>query len=76
MLHVTRHSTEECKVLEEYSAKYSEKRPHNEKEARSGGNKKYGKTVKFDDSIEDVKNMVAHDAPIPRKKKEKIWHKF
>ena len=41
------HTSEECKVLKIYSKKYTKRRPHQSKEARSGGKPKRGKTVKF-----------------------------
>ena len=44
-------------------------RPQKQKEARSGGNKKRGKTVKFKGVEKDVDKMIAHDAPIPSKRK-------
>ena len=69
MLHGPGHSMEECKVLKEYSTKYTAQRPNNEREARSGSNKKCGKIVKFDRTTEEMNLMTAHDAPIPRK----IW---
>ena len=46
------------------------KRPHNEREARSGGNKKRVSTVNFDGTKEQVNRMTARDAPIPRKRRE------
>ena len=60
-------STEECKLLKDYSTKYAAQRPHKE-EAWSEGNKKRGKTVQFGGTIEEVNRMTARDAPIPRKK--------
>ena len=39
LLHGTGHSTKECKVLKENSTKYAAQRPHNERKARSCGNK-------------------------------------
>ena len=53
LLHGPGNSTEECKVLMDYSTKYAVQRPHRE-EARSSGNKKRGKTVLFDGTIEEV----------------------
>ena len=67
-LHGLGHSTEECKTPKDYPAKYTAQIPHNEIEALSGGNKKRVKTVKFDDSTEEVNTMTAPDAPIPREK--------
>ena len=58
---------EECKVMKDYSANYATQRPHNEREARSGGYKKRCKTIKFDGTTEEVNITTAHDAPIPRK---------
>ena len=72
MLNGPGHSTEECKVLKDCSAKYAAQRPHNKREARSGGKKKRGNTVKFDGTTEEVNRTTAHDAPIPGKKREKI----
>ena len=40
-----------------------------ENEARSGGKTKRVKSVKFDDSVKEV-NIIEHDDPIPKKKKE------
>ena len=42
LLHIPENSTEECKVLNDYSKRHAVKRPHNEKEACSGGNKLIG----------------------------------
>ena len=75
LLYGPSHFTEECKLLKEYTVNYAAQRPHNEKESRSSGNKKRGKTVKFGGATEEVKNMVAHDALIPRKKKGGIRQK-
>ena len=50
-------------------------RPHNEREARSGGNKKRVSTVNFDGTKEQVNIMTARDAPIPRKTKGKFQAK-
>ena len=69
MLHGPGHSTEGCKVLKDHSAKYDVQRPPNEREARSGGNKKRGKTIKFDGTTEEVNITTAHDTLIPRKMK-------
>ena len=69
MLHGPRHSTEECKVLKEYFAEYSAKRPHIERESRSGA-------VNFYGTIEELNSMTDHDAPIPRKIREKIRYKI
>ena len=71
LLHGPGHSMDECKVLKEYTAKYAAQRSHNEIEARSGGNKKRGKTVKFNGATEEVNRMTDHGASIPRKKKQK-----
>ena len=76
MLHGPGHSTEECKVLKEYSAKYAVQQPHNEKEACSVGNRKRGKTVKIYGATEEVNNMAAHDAPTGRKKNGKTRQKI
>ena len=46
-------------------------KPHKEKETCSDSKKKRGKTVKFDDEMQEVNTMVSNDAPIPRKKKGK-----
>ena len=43
--------------------------PKKDKEVCSGGNKKCGKTVKFDNNMQDVNTMVSHDSPTPREKK-------
>ena len=69
LLHVPGHYKEECKVLKEYSEKYTAQRPH--KEACSGGNKNRGKSVESDGKTQEVNSMVCHTEPIPRKKKEK-----
>ena len=69
MLHGPGQSTEDWKVLKEYSAKYASQRPYNEKESRSGGNKNNGNTVKCDGETQEVNTMVSYDEPIPRKKK-------
>ena len=76
MLHGPGQSTEDWKVLKEYSAKYASQRPYNEKESRSGGNKKSGTTVNLDGVTEEVNNMEDHDAPIRRKGREKSRHKI
>ena len=46
-------------------------RPHNEREARSGGNKKRGNTFKFEGTAEEVNMMTSHDAPISRNEGKK-----
>ena len=67
-VHGPGHSTEDCKVLKEFSKNYAAQRTHKEKEAWSGGNKKRTKTVKFDSQTQEFNTMVYRDAPIPRKK--------
>ena len=47
LLHGPVHSSEECKLPKVYSEKYAAHRPHNEKEACSGGKPKCGKFVKL-----------------------------
>ena len=76
MLHVPRNSTEEYKILKEYCTKYAAQQPHNEREALSGGNKKRGKTIKFNKATEEVNRTTAHDASIPRKMRRKIMQKI
>ena len=71
LVHFPRHSTEECKVLKEYTKKYAVRKPYKDKEAYCGGNKNSGKIVKLDGETQEVNTMVYHDAPIPRKKKGK-----
>ena len=39
LVHGPGHSTEEWKVLKEYSGKYAVQRPHTKKQARSSGKK-------------------------------------
>ena len=63
MLNGPGNSTEECKVLKDYSTKYAAQWPHKE-ESNSGSNKKRGKTVQFDGTTEDVNSMTACDVPI------------
>ena len=69
MLHGPGHCIEECKILKDYSTKYAAQRPHDEREAHSGGKKKRGKTVQFDSTTEEVIITTARDAPIPIKTK-------
>ena len=70
LLHGSRHSSEECRVLKEYTKKRSAQHPYKDKQACSGGNKR-AKTVKFKDTIQEVNTMKSHDEPIPKKKKKK-----
>ena len=70
MLHGPGHSTEECKVIQDYSENHIAQQPFKDKQARSGGNKR-GKTVKFEGASEEANVMKYHDEPIPRKKKGK-----
>ena len=55
LLHGPGHSSEDCKVLKEYSKNYSVQRPHNEHEACSGGKTKRGKSV--DGNVKEVNIM-------------------
>ena len=66
------HSTEECKILKDYYAKYAVQRPHNKRQSHSGGNKKRVMTFKFYGAIEEVNSMTDHDAHIPRKTRGEI----
>ena len=74
LLHGPGHSSEECKVLQEYSKKQTAQRPHKENEACSEGKTKLGKSIKFSGSIKED-NIVDQDDPIPKKKREKYWLK-
>ena len=71
LLHGPGHSSEECKVLQEYSKKQTAQRPHKENEACSEGKTKLGKSIKFSGSIKED-NIVDQDDPIPKKKREKL----
>ena len=73
MLHGPVHTSEECKVLNIYSGEYAAQGPRENKEARSGGNPKRGKTVEFDENTQEVNVVDNHDNPIPRNKKDKNW---
>ena len=68
-MHGPGHSSEECKVLKVYSEKYVTQRPHQSTEARSGGNPKHGKFVKFDDNTKEANVIQNDDIHILRKKK-------
>ena len=70
MLHGPGHSSEDFKVLQDYSENHITQRPFKDKQARSGGNK-CGKTVKLKSASEEVNVMKYHDEPIPKKKKGK-----
>ena len=65
MLNGPGHSSEECKVLNIYSKKYAAQRPHQNKEARSGGKRKHGKSIEFDDNTQKFNVMENNDDPIP-----------
>ena len=67
LVHGPRHSTDDCKLLKEYSNNYAVQRDH--KESRSGGNKKRGKSVKFDGETKEVNIMVSHAKSNPKNKK-------
>ena len=71
MLHGPIHSYEECNVLNIYSENYAAKRPHQSKEARSGGKTKRGKSVEFNKNTQEINVMENHDDPIPSNNKEK-----
>ena len=70
MLHGPGHSSEECKVLKEYSKNHIAQQSFKDKQAHSVGNKS-GKTVKFKSASEEANVMKYHDEPIPKKKKRK-----
>ena len=74
MLCGPRHTSEECKVLRDYTEKLSTQHTYKDKQACSGGNRR-GKTVKFESAAEEVNIMKLHDEPIPRKKKVKRQNK-
>ena len=64
LLHGPIHSSEECKVLKEYSKKYAVQQPHKEHEAISGRKTKCGNSVDFGVNVKEV-NIMEHDDPIP-----------
>ena len=70
MLHVPRKYFEDCKVLHNYSKNHVAQRPFKYKQALSSGNK-HGKTVKFENAIEEENIIKSHDAPMQIKKKGK-----
>ena len=70
LLHGPGHSSEDCKVIKEYSKKYAVQRPQKENEARSVRKTKHDKSVEFDGNVRKV-NIMEHDDPTPNKKKEK-----
>ena len=71
LLHGPRHSSEECKVLKEYTEKRSMQNPHKEKEAHPRGNNSRDKTVKFNGATQEVNTMKSHYESIPNNKKGK-----
>ena len=75
IFHVPRHSSEECKVLIEYSKKYAAQWPHKDNEYRPGRGDKHCKYVKFDGSVRRLTswNMVIL---FPRKRDKKTSQKF
>ena len=71
MLHVPGHNSEECKELKVYSDKYAAQRPHQNKEAQSGGKPKHVKSTEFGNNKKEVSIMETYDDPIPKKKNKK-----
>ena len=69
-MHGPRKSSEECKVLNEYSKNYSAQRPHKDNEASSGGKTNRDKSVEFDIRVKEA-NIMDHDDPITKKRKGK-----
>ena len=74
LLHVPIHSSEEYKVLKEYSKNYAAQRPHKDNAAHYGGKTKRDKSVKFDMRVKEEKIMEYCDT-VPKKKKEKNYPK-
>ena len=70
MLHGPGHSSEQFKVLQEYSKNHIVQQPFKDKQALSSSNKRR-KTVKFKSASEEADVMKYHDEPIPKKKKRK-----
>ena len=73
MLHGAGNSFEECKVIKIYSESYAAQQPHQNKESRSGGKPKCGKSIEFNENTQEVHVMEKHDDPIRRNEKEKNW---
>ena len=71
-MHGPRHTSQECKVLIIYSEKCAAQEPQKEKEARSGGKYKNGKSVEFYRETQVINTMEPHDDPIANKKKGRI----
>ena len=70
MLHGPRHSSEECKVLQDYSKKHIAQQLFEDEKARSGDNKR-GKTIKFESNVEEANIMKSHDKTTPTRRREK-----
>ena len=70
LLHGPGQSSEEYKVIREYTEKRSAQLTYQDKQARSGGNK-HGIIVKFESATEEVNIIKSHDEPIPKKRKIK-----
>ena len=69
-LHGPGHSSEEWKVLRDYSKKYTAQRPHKDNEAHSGIKIKRNKSAEFDSRFKKA-NVMEHGNTIPKKKKKK-----
>ena len=68
LVHGSGNSTEDCKVLKEYSEKYHTQL--NCKEARYGGKKNHGKYVKLDAKTQEFNIIVFYTEPAPKKKRK------
>ena len=69
-MHGPVHSSEECKVLKEYSKKYAVQRPYKDSEAQPGGKTGFNNTSESNISVKEA-NIMKYDALITKKKKEK-----
>ena len=70
MLNIRGHSSEECKVLQDYSENHIKQQPFKYKQARSSRTKR-GRTVNIESASGEANIMKNHDEPIPRNKKGK-----
>ena len=75
LLHGPVHSSEDYKVLKEYTKKRSAQRTYKDKQAHSS-RRKCAKNIKYEDATQEVNIIKSNDEPIAKKKKEKIRKKY